>query len=71
MKYSAQKVPLYNDPDLYETSSGIRQYSDLIWVLGLIPNRQYRNCLDIGCGNGNFLAAEICKANVFDDVVAA
>jgi SAM-dependent methyltransferase len=45
----------YEDPALYAASSALRQAKDADWVMELMPAREYRSCLDVGCGNGDFL----------------
>jgi SAM-dependent methyltransferase len=52
-----QIIPTYSDPTLYSQASRIRQQADAQWVLDQVPPRRYQNCLDIACGDGNFLVA--------------
>ncbi|MCH7479599.1 MAG: class I SAM-dependent methyltransferase [SAR324 cluster bacterium] len=46
----------YDDPEMYADSAGLRQNSDARWALGLLPEHRFRYSLDVGCGNGDFLA---------------
>jgi SAM-dependent methyltransferase len=46
----------YEDADLYGKSFDIRQRLDLQWALEFLADRIFTRVLDIGCGNGEFLA---------------
>ena len=65
-----QDAPSYDNPDLYNTSSGLRQRADAQWVMSLLPDRKFRRCLDVGCGNGTFLAELVQSGRVLKQAVA-
>jgi SAM-dependent methyltransferase len=51
----AMHTASYDNPDLYASSSTLRQLQDATWVFNFLPDRPIVNCLDVGCGNGAFL----------------
>jgi len=69
MHKTHENRPLYGDAALYESSSGIRQKADAEWVLSLLPAGRFRNCLDLACGGGNFLAELVASGRVEKEVV--
>lgn len=69
-RMGAHRGAEYDNPRLYSSSFQIRQQQDAGWVFGLLSGGSFRNCLDLGCGNGDFLARMLQAGRITERIVA-